>query len=568
MQVDIFLVLLLAALAASVREDVPRATYVVPNKPPGDIYFWETFNDKDAAQKRWVQSKATKDGADSDIAKYDGVWSYERPTHTGAFEEEIGLVMKEAAKHYAIAAALDRPFVFEDSKESFVVQYEVNFQDTLTCGGGYVKLLSTSKELSQFHDKTPYSIMFGPDRCGQSSKLHFIVRFKNPKTGEIEEKHCKQTTTSFDHIFTDKITHLFTLVITSDDRFSIAIDQDVVLTGALATDFTPSFVPPVEIDDPTDKKPADWDDKEKIPDPEAVKPDDWDEDAPQKISDPNAVKPEGWLDDGPETIPDPDASQPEDWDEEEDGVWEAPTIANPACEEIGCGTWTPPMIANPAYKGKWQPPMISNPNYMGVWKPKRIPNPSHFELSGSIFSQFTPVEAVGFELWSMNKDIHFDNVIVARELVSVSAFSAESWVKKSERERVATGSDYLGPWMEYVIEIANERPYLWALYAVVLVLPFVVCAACCVRSKPKPTDEAARRKKTDAPSPDDPPPKEDESKEKSDDTFVASSEEEEKEKVDDAKEETEPDKVENVEPVTEKEETKQDDGYQLRKSPR
>lgn len=28
-------------------------------------------------------------------------------------------------------------------------RYEVNFQDTLTCGGGYVKLLSTSEELSQ-----------------------------------------------------------------------------------------------------------------------------------------------------------------------------------------------------------------------------------------------------------------------------------------------------------------------------------------------------------------------------------------------------------------------------------
>ena len=27
--------------------------------------------------------------------------------------------------------------------------------------------------------------------------------------------------------------------------------------------YSPSFVPPVEIDDPTDKKPDNWDDKEK-----------------------------------------------------------------------------------------------------------------------------------------------------------------------------------------------------------------------------------------------------------------------------------------------------------------
>lgn len=60
-----------------------------------------------------------------------------------------------------------------------------------------------------------------------------------------------------------------------------------------------------------------------------------------------------------------------------------------------------------------------------MWKPKRIPNPSHFELSGSIFSQLTPVRAVGFELWSMNKDISFDDVIIARELTSASSFAAE-----------------------------------------------------------------------------------------------------------------------------------------------
>jgi len=33
------------------------------------------------------------------------------------------------------------------------------------------------------------------------------------------------------------------------------------------------------------------------------------------------------------------------------------------------------------------------------------------------------------------------------------------------------------------VTIANERPYLWLLYVIVLVMPFVLCAACCVRSK-------------------------------------------------------------------------------------
>ena len=63
---------------------------------------------------------------------------------------------------------------------------------------------------TKFGDKTPYSIMFGPDKCGMSSKVHFIIRFKNPVTGEVEEKHSKQADGKMD-FFDDKKTHLFAL---------------------------------------------------------------------------------------------------------------------------------------------------------------------------------------------------------------------------------------------------------------------------------------------------------------------------------------------------------------------
>ena len=53
-----------------------------------------------------------------------------------------------------------------------------------------------------------------------------------------------------------------------------------------------------------------------------------------------------------------------DWDDDEDGVWEAPLVANPACESAaGCGEWKRPMKANPDYKGVWEPAKIDNPNY-------------------------------------------------------------------------------------------------------------------------------------------------------------------------------------------------------------
>ena len=34
--------------------------------------------------------------------------------------------------------------------------------------------------------------MFGPDKCGSDSKLHFIFRHVNPKNGSVEEKHVKK----------------------------------------------------------------------------------------------------------------------------------------------------------------------------------------------------------------------------------------------------------------------------------------------------------------------------------------------------------------------------------------
>lgn len=52
-------------------------------------------------------------------------------------------------------------------------------------------------DLKNFNDKTPYTIMFGPDKCGNDYKLHFIFRHVNPLNGEIEEKHAKATVCNF-----------------------------------------------------------------------------------------------------------------------------------------------------------------------------------------------------------------------------------------------------------------------------------------------------------------------------------------------------------------------------------
>lgn len=344
------------------------------------VYFSEHFDDDSIFKKQWVKSSAKKEGISEDISKYDGEWALEAPQKDGLFGDK-GLVLKSKAKHSAISARLQRPFVF--NTKPLIVQYEVLLQEGQECGGAYLKLLSDgldTKNLNHFHDKSPYSIMFGPDKCGNDHKLHFIFKHKNPLNGTVEEKHCKKTQERIEEAFADKLPHLYTLILKPDNMFEVRLDKKVVNSGSLLDDFTPSVNPPAEIDDPNDKKPEDWDEREKIPDPTAVKPEDWNEDAPPQIIDENAVMPDGWLENEPTHIPDGNAEKPADWDAEMDGEWEPPLIDNPACTNVvGCGPWEPPLINNPDYKGKWRAPLIDNPNYKGKWRPKRVSNPDYFE---------------------------------------------------------------------------------------------------------------------------------------------------------------------------------------------
>lgn len=53
--------------------------------------------------------------------------------------------------------------------------------------------------------------MFGPDMCGVDHKYHFIIRYRNPRTGVFSEHQAKKTTESLDTYFTDKKSHLYTL---------------------------------------------------------------------------------------------------------------------------------------------------------------------------------------------------------------------------------------------------------------------------------------------------------------------------------------------------------------------
>uniref|UniRef100_A0A3Q3MGE1 Calnexin n=1 Tax=Mastacembelus armatus TaxID=205130 RepID=A0A3Q3MGE1_9TELE len=469
----------------------PKVAYKAP-EPMGEHFFAESFDR--GTFDGWVLSSAKKDDADEEIAKYDGKWAVEEMKDS-KLPGDKGLVLKSKAKHHAISAQLLRPFTFDT--KPLIVQYEVNFQSGIDCGGAYVKLLTQTPDLNldQFVDKTPYTIMFGPDKCGEDYKLHFIFRHKSPKTGEYEEKHAKKPDADLRTYYTDKKTHLYTLVVNPDNSFEVLVDQTVVNSGSLLTDMTPPVNPPAEIEDPDDHKPDDWDERPKIQDPDAVKPEDWDEDAPAQVPDEDAVKPDGWLDDEPEYIGDPDAVKPDDWDEDMDGEWEAPQIPNPVCEAApGCGAWKRPMIDNPNYKGKWKPPMIDNPNYQGVWKPRKIPNPAYFEDLHPF--RMTPFNAVGLELWSMTSDIFFDNFFITNDRNTADRWATDGWGLKKAAEGAAEPG-----LATQMLNAAEERPWLWVIYIFTVALPLVLIVVFCCTGKKSPATPA-EYKKTDEPQPD------------------------------------------------------------------
>ncbi|EFW18685.1 hypothetical protein D8B26_005506 [Coccidioides posadasii str. Silveira] len=383
--------------------------------------FLEQFTDD--WQTRWTPSHAKKEDSKSEEEwAYVGEWAVEEPTVFKGIDGDKGLVVKNAAAHHAISAKF--PKKIDNKGKTLVVQYEVKLQNSLVCGGAYMKLLQDNKKLhaEEFSNASPYVIMFGPDKCGATNKVHFIFKHKNPKTGEYEEKHLNNAPTA--HV--SKLSTLYTLIVKPDQTFQIQINGEAVKNGTLLEDFQPPVNPPKEIDDPNDKKPADWVDEAKIPDPEAKKPEDWDEDAPFEIVDTEAKKPDDWLDDEPSSIPDPEAQKPEDWDDEEDGDWFAPTVPNPKCEEAsGCGKWEPPMKRNPDYKGKWTAPLIDNPAYKGPWSPRKIANPDFFEDKKP--ANFEPMGAIGFEIWTMQNDILFDNIYIGHSIEDAKKLKAETF---------------------------------------------------------------------------------------------------------------------------------------------
>lgn len=92
------------------------------------------------------------------------------------------------------------------------------------CSCADLKLLTASDALTEdgFIADTPYTIMFGPDKCGETNKVHFILRHQNPVSKEWEEKHL---VTPPAPNTVDKQTHLYTAIVGTDNSVKILVDN-------------------------------------------------------------------------------------------------------------------------------------------------------------------------------------------------------------------------------------------------------------------------------------------------------------------------------------------------------
>merc|ERR1712072_411820 len=254
---------------------------------------------------------------------------------------------------------------FNNEGKPLVFQFTAKLPKKFDCGGAYIKVMPAGLNQKNFDGDSDYNIMFGPDICGYStSKIHTIFNYKGKnleKTDEVKLSYSDK----------DEFTHLYTLIVNPDNTYDIQFDGVSKASGKLEDGW--KFLPPKEIDDPTDKKPSDWVDEPKMVDPEEKKP-------------------EGY-DDIPKQIRDPDAKQPEEWDEESDGEWEAP--------------------------------MIDNPEYKGEWKAKQIANPEYF--TDDKLYHFKSSKFVGIEVWQVNGGTVFDNILVTDDVEYAKKMADEVW---------------------------------------------------------------------------------------------------------------------------------------------
>lgn len=157
--------------------------------------------------------------------------------------------------------------------------------------------------------------------------------------------------------------------------------------------------------------------------------------------------------------------------------------------------------------------MIKNVNFQGKWFPRKIPNPDFFEDTDP-YMTLLPIDAVAFELWTISDSIAFDNVLVTNDVDVANYVVDHTFQLKKDLADEESDNMFVR-----LIKSTNKRPWLWAVYLLIIAVPVIAFIAyCCVEPVSKTSQEStdqqitarkttdeqitARRKKTDEVTPD------------------------------------------------------------------
>ncbi|XP_030876554.1 calmegin [Leptonychotes weddellii] len=450
-----------------------------------------------------------------------------------------GLVLKSRAKHHAIAAVLAKPFIFAD--KPLIVQYEVNFQDGIDCGGAYIKLLADTDglNLENFYDKTSYTIMFGPDKCGEDYKLHFIFRHKHPKTGVFEEKHAKPPDVDLKKFFTDRKTHLYTLWVLSkakkDDTDAEISIYDVscglssssvsLAPAVLCCRISSTGIPPSSCNcgqDPprqcrTGGEPEEKSEKEieiiegqeegnksnKSGSEDEMKEADESTgsgDGPVKSV---RKRRKGYLELGqtpddidirdesePAQIEDLSVIKPDGWLDDEPKFIPDPNAEKPDdWNEDMDGEWEAPRISNPACRigcGEWTPPLIDNPKYKGVWRPPMIDNPNYQGIwsprkipNPDYFEDDHPFLLTSFRALGLELWSMTSDIYFDNFIICSEKEIADRWAADGWGVKIMVANANEPGIFKQLVVAAEERPWLWLIYLLTAGLPIALIASFC-----------------------------------------------------------------------------------------
>ncbi|KAA8495787.1 Calnexin [Porphyridium purpureum] len=395
-------------------------------EPPAHAYLWEDFQQYktsffqvkpgDTEATSWMYARGRGADGAPEIGSIDPLWY--------RVDKGIGF-RKRQRQHYKVARKLD----IDTIPDGFTIQFDVRCKAFWTCSGLFWKLLAAPlNSVQDFKDTSPSSIVFGPDRCNEKSRVLVIITTKNPVSGEYEEHVLQNAPEPHNHVY--KATNLYRLSLFFERGEAVVAVNDKEYVYSLDNDFEPPFQPRKMVDDPADSKPSDWVDEREIVDLDDRQPDDWDETQEPWIPDTSVQKPDDWLEEENAFMKDPNVRKPDFWDDEEDGPWQESWITNPLCLTGKCGTWHQPQIPNPNFRGKWKPRMIPNPDFKGEWQPRKIPNPTYYEID-SVQSVMLPVAGVALDVLVSDYNIWFDNLYVGRS-DSEAKYLAEETSKKKQ----------------------------------------------------------------------------------------------------------------------------------------